>query len=274
MTKDYFNILGIDQGASAEEIKKAYKKLAMKHHPDRGGDQSKFQDLQEAYDVLTDNEKRMRWEQEKNFSNQGPFNFSFGFGPNIDDIIRQFHGRGPGPFRQSPTKNRDIRLRIDLDLESTLEKQTHHINVNHTNGIAKTVEIEIPRGIQTGMQIKYTGHGDAAIPNIPPGDLFLQFNIVPHPVFRADGINLFRQFPVNCLDAMLGGRVETTGLDGSKFEINVPPATQNGTKFRITGHGLWDINQSTRGDLILEVSLTVPSMPTTEQLSLLEKFRK
>lgn len=273
MIKDYFNTLGINESASAEEIKKAYKKLAMKHHPDRGGDQSKFQEIQEAYDVLTDQTKRAQWEQQKHFGGQENFGFSFGFGPNIDDIIRQFHGGGPFGFQRTQVKNRDIKLRIDLDLESTLEKQTHHINVRHANGTVKTVQVDIPKGIQTGMQIRYSGHGDQSHPGIPPGDLFLQFNVQKHPIFRVDGINLTRSVTVNCLDAMLGGKVETNGLDGSKFEINIPPVTQQGTKFRIPNHGLWDINQPTRGDLILEVDLIVPSHPTDDQLSQFEKFK-
>lgn len=275
--KDHFKTLGIPEQSSDEEIKKAYKKLAMKHHPDRGGDQTKFQEIQEAYDVLTNTEKRMRWEQEKHFGESGDgrnFHFNFGFGPNIDDIIRQFHG-GPGPFgfRPHPPKNRDLKLRIELDLVSTLEKQTHHVNIRHIDGSSKIVEVEIPRGVQSGMQMKYAGQGDVSNASLPPGDLFIEFNVRPHPDFQTNGINLLKKVTVNCLDAMLGGKIQVTGLDNSNFEVNVPPATQQGTRFRIPGHGLWDINHPTRGDLYLEVNLEVPNEPTEEQLSKLDKFR-
>lgn len=274
MIKDYFNTLGVDENTSADEIKKAYKKLAMKHHPDRGGNQSEFQKIQEAYDVLTDQTKRAQWEQQKQFDGQRNFSFGFGFGPNIDDIIRQFHGGGPSVYQRQSARNRDIRLRVDLELESTLNKQTHHINARHANGTSKTIQADIPKGIQSGMQIRYPGHGDQSHPGIPPGDLFLLFNVQKHPIFHIDGIDISRSLSVNCLDAMLGGKVETTGLDGSNFEINIPPVTQHGTKFRIPGHGLWDVNQPIRGDLIIEIDLVVPSHPNNDQLSQFEKFKK
>ena len=120
--KDHFSTLGVEPSANDEEIKKAYKKLAMKHHPDRGGDQSKFQEIQEAYDTLSNPQKRAQWEQERQFGGAGGpggFHFNFGFGHDINDIFRQFTGGG---FRHAPQRNRDLRLGIEIDLESTLEE--------------------------------------------------------------------------------------------------------------------------------------------------------
>lgn len=275
--KDYFNILGVAENATEDEIKKAYKRLAMKHHPDRGGDAAKFQEIQEAYDVLTTPQRRSQWNQERQFGEHGGqpggFHFNFGFGPNIDDIIRQFHGHPFGGFRQQQ-KNRDLRIVIDVDLVSTLDKQNRQINIRQTNGTNKTVDIEIPRGVMTGMQMRCQGMGDESISNLPPGDLYVDFKVNPHSDFTNNGINLHRTLNVNCLDAILGCRVTVSGLDGRVFDINVPPATQHGTKFRIPSQGLWDVNQPIRGDLFIDVALQVPRAVTQEQLNQLRQFTK
>lgn len=278
MTKDYFNILGVAAGASEEEIKKAYKRLAMKHHPDRGGDQAKFQEIQEAYDVLTNPQRRGQWEQERHFGqggHPGGFTFNFGFGQNIDDIIRQFHG-GHNPFGgfQQPQRNRDLRVVLDLDLASTLEKQNRQVNIRQGNGVNKTVDIEIPRGVMSGMQMRCQGLGDQSNSNLPPGDLYVDFRVHPHPEFQFNGINLYKNLQINCLDAILGIQSTVNGLDGRVFDINIPAGTQSGTKFRIPGQGLWDVNQPIRGDLFVEVSLQVPQVLTKEQIERLQQLVK
>ena len=275
--KDYFNTLGVAPDASDEDIKRAYKRLAMKHHPDRGGDQSEFQAIQEAYSTLSDPHKRQQWEQQRQFGsahNQEGFHFNFGFGQDINDIIRQFHGGGPfGGFRQQPARNRDLRVGIEFDLESTLSDQIHHINVQHTNGQNKTVEIKIPRGVQSGMQMRYAGHGDSAIPNVTAGDLYVDFRVRQHSDFRIHGINLSKTVTLNCIDAIIGTTLQVTGIDGKLFEISIPPVTQHDSKFRIAGQGLWDINQPVRGDLLVHILLQVPSAPTAEQLERLQQLK-
>lgn len=275
--KDYFSTLGVAPNASDDEIKKAYKKLAMKHHPDRGGDQAKFQEIQEAYDTLTTPDKRAQWEHEKQFGGQqggpGGFSFNFGFPGDINDIFRQFTSGGGFHGFRAPQRNRDLRMGIEIDLESTLSEQRHHVNVQHTNGSSKTVEITIPRGVQTGMQMKFANHGDHANPSLPAGDLYVEFRVRPHPDFQIHGIHLSKTAKINCIDAMLGSKIQVTALDGKTFEINTPPVTQHGTRFRVPGQGLWDVNQPIRGDLFIEVMLQVPSAPTVEQLDRLQKLK-
>jgi len=279
---DYFNILGVNAGASDDEIKKAYKKLAMTHHPDRGGDQGKFQQIQEAYSILSDPNKRAQWEHERQYGGAGGgfagggfpggFHFNFG-GGDINDILRQFHGGGPFARQQQPAKNRDLRVGIELELASTLETQKHHINVQNLNGGVKTVEIEIPRGVQSGMQIRYTGHGDNSIGNLPPGDLYIDFRVRGHPDFQVNGLDLIKSVKINCIDAIIGYKASVYGLDGTQFEINIPSGTQQNAKFRIPSQGLWDVNQPIRGDLLLEIGLIVPSNVTASQLENLEKIK-
>jgi curved DNA-binding protein len=275
---DHFNTLGVGTNATDDEIKTAYKKLAMKHHPDRGGDQAKFQQLQEAYATLSDPERRARWQQEKQFAQfgahpggAGGFNFSFG-GADINDIFRQFTGGHPFGARQQ-VKNQDLRVGIELDLVSTLASQKHHINVQHANGSTKTVEIEIPRGVQAGMQMRFAGHGDQSMTNLPAGDLYVEFRVRQHPDFVINGIHLSKSLALNCIDAILGTSVKITGLDGTKFELTVPAGTQNNTRFRIPSQGLWDVNNPIKGDLFIDVSLQVPTTVTEYQLQALQQLK-
>jgi DnaJ-class molecular chaperone len=293
--KNYFNILGITENASEEDIKKAYRKLAMKHHPDRGGDQNQFQEIQEAYSVLTDPQKRSQWELQRRSRGGNPFggaqgaqpggfHFNFNFGQSggdpfdLHDLFRNFH-QGNDPFstfrqQQQLRRNKDLRVVIDLDLASTLEKQTKHISVKHLNGQRETVTIEIPRGINNNVQMKYAGHGDKSHSDLPPGDLYINFRVHAHPDFSIEGIDLVKIIKLNCIDAITGTTVNLFGLNGSEFSFNIPVGTQNGSRFKIGHQGLWSVEHSIRGNLILQIETLVPTNLNTEQLLLLEKISK
>ena len=266
--KDYYNILGIDPASSDDQIRTAYKKLAMQHHPDRGGDQTKFQEIQEAYSVLSDTHKRAEWEHNRNFQQAGGFNFNFSFGDgNLHDIFRQFHAGpfGGGGFRHQQ-RNRDIRTQIQVDLESTLDSQTKILEINH-NGSHRTVQVNIPRGVQSSMQMRFSGHGDSSIPNAPPGDLYVDFVIRPHPIFNVEGINLIMKKKVNAIDAILGTNIPINGLDNRSFTLNIARGTQHGTQIRFAQQGLWDINHPIRGDLLVYIEIDVPTSITKDQLN-------
>lgn len=276
--KDYFNILGVAESASPEEIKKAYKKLAMQHHPDRGGEQSKFQEIQEAYATLSDPEKRAQWvhgNQQHHHHHGGHPGFQFNFGQGMDfgDILRGFQNGDPfGQFRQ-PAKNRDLRVMMEVSLESTLENQAQHINVQQGNG-TRTVTVDVPRGVMTGMQMRCPGHGDHSNTDLPPGDLYVEFRVRQHPNFQTAGTDLLQTATINCVDAILGTKHTVVGLDGKNFEIVIPSGTQQGTKFRIQGQGLWVINQTVRGDLYIEIAITVPQTISATQLQQLQQLVK
>lgn len=265
--KDYYNILGIDPSSSDDQIRTAYKKLAMQHHPDRGGDQGKFQEIQEAYSVLSDTHKRAEWEHHRNFQNAGGFNFNFNFGGgDIHDIFRQFHGGQFGNMFRQQQRNRDIRTQIAVDLESTLEAQVKILEINH-NGTQRTIQVNIPRGVQSSMQMRFSGHGDSSIGNLPPGDLYVDFVIRPHPIFSVDGINLIMTKKINAVDAIIGTNILINGLDNRNFNLNVASGTQHGSQVRFAQQGLWDINHPVRGDLIVNIEIEIPKSITKDQLN-------
>ena len=268
--KDYYNILGLQPTASEDEIRQAYKRLAMKHHPDRGGDQAQFQEVQEAHSVLTDPQKRQQWEHQRAFGQAGPhgnFGFHFNFGPDINDIINQFHG---GTFFgqgfQRPARNRDIKTLMDIDLASTLDPQTKFVEIKDQHHNVRTVQVNVPRGVQSGMQMRFPGHGDHSNKSAAPGDLYVEFRLRPHPDFRVDGINLIKTLRVNAIDAILGQDITVTGLDNRMFDVKIPPATQPNTNLALAQQGLYDINSQRRGDLVLEIIIDVPKRVTAQQL--------
>lgn len=275
--KDYYNILGVQPNASEDEIRSAYKKLAMKHHPDRGGNQTEFQNIQEAYSTLTDPNRRAEWEQQRAFGQGGGqnFGFSFNFGPDINDILHQFHGGhhffGQGFQRQA--RNRDLRTIIELDLATTLDAQTKFVEIRDQTGSVRTVQVNVPRGVQSNMQMRFPGHGDHTNKQISPGDLYVEFRIKPHPDFKVDGINLHRQVKVNAIDAMLGVNFAIQGLDGRHFDLRIPASTQPGAVMSMGQQGLWDINTPRRGDLLVEVTIEIPKSITSNQLERLKAIQ-
>jgi DnaJ-class molecular chaperone len=273
--KNYYQTLGLNESASEDEIKRAYKRMAMQHHPDRGGDVSQFQEIQEAYETLTNPQRRSQWEQQRQWANGARgqnFGFSFNFGPDLNDILRQFHGGDPfGQFRQQH-RNRDLRIHIDIDLASTLNQQQKTVEIRHQDGSSRTVQIDIPRGVQNGVQMRLTGHGDHSNKASPPGDLYVDFRLTDTAGFTVNHINISKKLELNSIDAIIGTRIAVQGLDKKHFDLSIPPGTQNGTQFRIPGQGLYDINTQVRGDLFFEVALITPILVSQSQLDMLKQY--
>lgn len=273
---NYYEILGVTTSASADEIKKAYRKLASQHHPDKGGDTAKFQEIQAAYDTLSDPAKKQQYDNGGQ-SNGPQFRWHTGSGaaPDINEIFRNFgfsFGADPfGPARQQ-RRNKDLRIEIPVPLVSTLEKQSKTVSVQTTNGERQTIEVNIPRGITNGMQIKYAGLGDNLFNTIPRGDLYVHFAVHGAEGFLVNNIDLYTQINVNCLVAIAGGEETVTGLDGKTFVINIPPGTQPGVKFRIPKQGLYQLNSDVRGDLYAEVRITVPQNLPENQIEIIRSL--
>lgn len=283
----HYATLGVSETATQDEIKKAYRKLAMQHHPDKGGDTNKFQEIQSAYDTVGDQQKRAQYDAERRgggmrFNVNGQ-DFAGGMPAGMEDMLRNFgfafgQGfQGPGggdpfgAFRQ-PRRNKDIQVDVVISLASTLNSQTKTISVQTTNGGRSTVEVQIPKGVRPNSSIKYPGLGDNFFESLARGDLYVRIHVENNSGFHIDGLDLVKVVDINCLHAIIGHEVIVDSLDGRQFQMSIPPGTQPGTKFRIANQGLYEMNQSTRGSLIVVANLFIPTNLTAEQLESLKNI--
>ena len=280
---DYYSTLGVDRSATDDDIKKAYRKLAMKHHPDRGGDEATFKKISEAYDILRDPQKKQIVDlggDPKNQGgggygnsfNQGPFEFHFGGGvpPGMEDIFGRF-GFGSGFGRQPMKKNKTLNINVDITLEDVLTGKD--INAEITipgSGKRKMINIAIPAGIEHGQQIRYESMGDDAIRDLRAGDLIVNINVLPHHKFRRDHNNIIVEETVDAWSAIIGSQLEIQTLDGKKLTINIPPGTQPNTILSCRGEGLPIIRSRVRGNLLVNIKVEIPrNLP----LSVIEKLK-
>jgi len=278
--KDYYEILGVPKTASADDIKKAYRKAAMKHHPDRGGDQARFKEINEAHDILSDKDKRMQLDQgidplnpnQRTYRSQ---NFNQGFN-NMEDIFQNFgfdFGFTPRGFRpQAPTKNKSFNVQMTLTLEEAFTGINKNITITHPGGVGKNVGINIPPGIDNGMAIRYAGMGDDSINGMPAGDLTIIINIAPHPVYAREGLNLLTDVTVDCFDSILGTNAEIDTLDGRRLQVVVPAGTQPGTTLGLKNEGMRD-QQGNVGKLYVRVNVSVPKITDPIKLSLIKQLK-
>ena len=279
----HYTTLGISEDADQDTIKKAYRKLASQHHPDKGGDTAKFQQIEEAYRVLSDEPQRAQYDDERR--NPGGFRFNMnghefgGMPPNMHDLFRNFGfdfgGGNPfGGFHQhQPRRNRDLQVRVPIKLASTVADQTMTISVQTTKNTRENVEITIPRGAQNGTQIKYPGLGDNFFDTLPRGDLYVQVIMEPHPNYEVHDLDIVTSHTIDCFTAMIGGNISVTNFDGTVLTVGVPPGTQPGQMLRLSNHGLWQVHSLTRGNLIVKIHVTIPKTLTPEQLELATKFK-
>lgn len=275
MRMDYYSLLGVPKTASGDEIKKAYRKLAMQHHPDRtGGDDTKFKQIQEAYDTLSDPQKRSEYDNPQ--PQGGNFQFNFGHGHPFDEIFASFgFGGGHDPFaHMRQRKNKDLRIQIELDLPSTLHDQTKTISVQTTTGERQTVQVNIPRGIRTGHQMRYPGLGDNMFNTIPRGDLYVQFAVREDPQFSVEENDIVYQVVINALDAMTGTTIDLPNLESKVFRLTIPPGSVHGMRMRLPNQGLYQLNTTIRGNLIAQLRIDVPKKTSAEALELIEKLKQ
>jgi len=274
---DHYQTLGVTRTATADEIKKAYKKLASKHHPDKGGDTSKFQEVKEAYDTLSNPQKRSQYDNPNPFR-QGDgthFEFNFGDGQDMNDIFSSIFGRSQGPFgprKAQPRRNKDLRVNIPVSLASTLEAQRKTVRVQTTNKTPFEVDVDIPKGVTPGTTVKYTGRGDNFFESLPRGDLYVIIQIEQDERFEVFGNNIVTTLEIDSFDAMIGCEKTVKGIDERSYKIRIPQGTQPGAKFRLEAQGLYAMNSNLRGDLVVELVVRTPKL-TPEQLNQLVKLK-
>ncbi len=275
---DYYATLGLKRGASEEEIKKAYRQMAMKHHPDRGGDEKKFKEISQAYEALSDPEKRRIVDMggDPNAQpgmggfNQGPFEFHFGSG-DLNDLFGNF---GFGGFGRRPMrKNKSVNISINIDLEDVLQGKEVNAEINLPSGRNKLINIVIPPGIENGQQIRYEGMGDNSIPEMRPGDLIVNIFVQKHHTFEREGTSLICEKEISVWDAMLGTEVEIKTLDKKTLNINIPKGMQPETVLSCRGEGLPNVRTRQRGNLLIKIKVRVPKNLNTEQEQLIKQIK-
>lgn len=249
---DYYSILGVSKTASPEEIKKAYRKLAMKNHPDKGGDEAQFKKINEAYSVLSDQQKRSQYDNPSPWGGQHRGQQAPGF----DDFFGAFFGQGFA--NQRVPKNRDISIAIKITLKEAFHGKTVVGSYRLYSGIEESSSIEIPSGARHGDTIRYAGLGDNSIPNVPRGNLNIRIHVLNDSKWNRDGDNLYRLCVVDVFDLMLGTVVAIDSIEGKMLNLNIPQGTRPGTKFSMPGYGMPNVRNKRRGDAIIHVEAKIP----------------
>ena len=293
--RDYYEILGVGKNASDDEIKKAYRKLAVKYHPDRNpGDkeaEAKFKEINEAHEVLSDKQKRARYDQfghagvggasggayggfgggnpfsggNFNFNGQ-TFNFDFGGGGAFDDILGSLFGFGNAGARR-PRRGADYQTNVTLTFEEAIFGTTKSVTVDGTE-----LKVKIPAGIDDGMSIRLRGKGGAAPEGGEPGDLYVRVRVKPHKSLTREGAIILSEHKIDMVDAALGCEIDVETVDGT-VTMKVPAGTQSGTPFKLSGHGVPFRADGDRGPHIVTVIVETPRNLSRKQKELLEEFK-
>lgn len=308
--RDYYEVLGVPRSATPDEIKRAYRKLANKYHPDRNKEpeaEEKFKEINEANDVLKDPEKRKLYDQygfagvDPNFAaNQGgqyyqgnPFGGGqeFDFGDIFGDMFGQSSGFSGGSFggfedlfggagggfggfgrRAEPVAQQgaDRQMRMPIDFMDSIKGKTETITVNDPDKGRVTLDIKIPEGIKNGQKIRIPGKGEPGINGGPNGDLYIEIQVRPDTVFKREDNNILVNVKVPVLDAILGTTVEVPTVSGS-VDLKIPAGTQPDQKFRLKGKGAK--NRNAVGDEIVTIKVEIPKTLSEEDKELYEKIR-
>ena len=299
--KSYYDILGVKKSASADEIKKAFRRLARKHHPDAGGDEETFKEINEAYEVLSDPEKKKQYDTfgtVGNFAQQpggwqggtwpggGRRTYTYtstgGSGSGFDwsDIFSNIRsGDGAfGPdwdFNVNRTQNgRDLQTSIELTFDEAFKGTTKQVSVRiPSTGETESIKVKVPAGAVDGGKLRFRQRGEYGSGGGRRGDLIIVTKIKEHPVYRRDHADVLMDLPVSVEEAILGTRIVVPTPDGSLVKLRIPAGTQDGRVLRVKGKGAHDVKGSGNGDLKVKIKVAIPRSLNAEQRAAIEKFR-
>jgi len=266
---NYYDVLGLQVDCSPQDITKAYRNLAKEYHPDRGGDQRRFHEISEAYDVLKDPHKRAQFD----FHNAKRVNVNTG--GVFDDMFTVFGSAGFHPSKREYHRakvNKNLGISIEITLEESLSQQEKTISIKHTNGTRHLVNLKIPQYVTDGAKIKYKGLGDLKYPDLPQGDLTVTVKILPHDKFVREGDNLKMHLTIDVWNAIIGTCVQIITLEDKILNLNIPASTQYGRTLKVPAHGMFK-KDGTRGDLLVTVLVKIPENLSEQQLNICRKLR-
>jgi DnaJ-class molecular chaperone len=256
---NYYSILGVDANADQTQIKRAYRDLVRKHHPDRGGNAEEFKRINEAYETLSDPVRRQQYDNP-----QPQYNFN---SSNFEDVFGAF-------FRQqtqAQRKNKDVKLSLTITLEEVLHGKDVVATYTLTNGKSSSANIRIPPGVENGEAIRFRGLGDNLISNVPAGDLIVYVKVLAHREFERDSRHIRKQVDVGVFDLILGKKINVATLDGGEITVNVPAGTNPGTILSVAGYGLPDIRTGRVGNLYIIIKAVTPKIKDS---MLIERIKK
>lgn len=309
--RDYYEVLGVSRNATEDEIKKAYRKLALKYHPDRNKGnkeaEERFKEINEAYAVLSDKEKRQQYDTfgaegfHQRFTQEDIFrNFNFGdifrdlglsddifstlFGGGFrrgarkrdfggDFGFGQFYRQGAADYESGrPQKGQDLVTDLQISLEEAARGSERRFSLGG-RGTAGELSVKIPPGIRSGQKLRLPGKGQPAPRGGKPGDLFIQIRVAEHPAFRREEDDLVVEKEITFSQAVLGTTIEVQTLDGNRL-VKVPPGTQNHTRLRLKGQGIPHMKGGGKGDFYVKVIVRVPKNVTGKQKELINQLAK
>ncbi|MCK4502853.1 MAG: J domain-containing protein [Desulfuromonadales bacterium] len=292
MATDYYSVLGVERGADATAIKKAYRKLAQKYHPDKNPDdkqaEEQFKRVTEAYAVLSDTEKRQQYDQygdsdfHQRFSqedifrnmNMGDIFGNFGGGGGNEDIFSQLFGGAGGGRTRPPrraAKGQDYSMQISIPFRLAVQGGERRIDYRNNNKVEQ-IKVRIPPGIEKGSKLRVAGKGGSNPTGGPAGDLYLQVDIEPDPTFTRDGRDLLVKADIPYSGICMGTSIEVPTLETPK-RVKVPAGMQPGQKIRLRGYGVAASGNKPAGDLYAIIEVVVPKDLTHEQKEVLEQLK-
>jgi curved DNA-binding protein len=297
--KDYYKVLGVEKSASTDDIKKAYRKMARKYHPDVNPNdkvaEERFKEINEANEVLTDSNKRAKydrlgssWQAYQRTGGPGGFDWSEwvattnkGGQVDLNDILRGAGAGRSGSFsdffeaifgstgqaRGAPRQGSDYNQKVEISLEEAFSGASRILRLG-----GRRIEVKIPRGAKTGTKVRVRGEGADGVGGGSKGDLYLEIEVTPHPTFERVGDDIYTELPVDLYTAILGGEATVPTFKG-KIKLRIPAETQSGRTFRLKGQGLPHLKQpDERGDLYAKVVIQLPQNLTPEEIALFEEL--
>ena len=309
-TPDYYKTLGVSRTATQDEIKKAFRKLARTHHPDAGGDEAKFKEINEAYEVLSDEKKRELYDQygtanenqipwggasgaggqgfsyEDIFGGAGGQSYTYstggGGGFNWADILESIRG-GDGAFGSDwdfqvnqAQRGQDTSFTLDVTFDEAFKGTTKRVTLKSPGtGVTETIDVKVPEGAREGGRLRYKGRGGKGENGGENGDLLITTHITEHPYYERDKADVIVNLPISVAEAALGTQVVVPAPDGTKVKVKIPAGTQDGKMLKIRGKGAKDIKSKSKdahGDLRIRVSVRVPESMNEGQRKAMEEF--